>query len=396
MRSSTISCLVLAVLIGLVFAVPSLAQEKDKSATQTTTEGQEKEKEKNKTQTAADQAAQKASDDQRQSSAAAGAKQKISGIIVKRDGNNLVVRDRAKAEFNVTLTDATKIQERKKNPFRGAKSYDLASLVRGLWVEVEGRGDSGAVTAEKIKFTETEFRDASSLEARVDPVEDRVGETENRMTQAEQNAQRLSGQLEELAAVANTAKGGAKAAQETADKALSEANAANEKIVATNQRVGAVEERVTTVDNRINAVDDYEAKNTVNVNFKARSATLSAEARTALDELANQAKNEKGYVIQVAGFASADGDKEYNRRLSERRADAVIRYLIENHDISQRRIIVPYGYGELKPAGDNATRDGREQNRRVEVAILVSKGLGATATSANTPPQRASSVPQQQ
>jgi outer membrane protein OmpA-like peptidoglycan-associated protein len=356
MRNSKVFNLVLALMVGFVFAVPSLAQEKEKSATQITVE--------------------------------AGKKQKISGIVVRREGNDLVVRDRAKAEFKVNLADTTKIEERKSNPFRGAKKYEAASIVRGLWVEVEGRGaDSGAIIADKVKFTETEFRDASSLEARVDPVEDRVTETEGRMTQAEQNAQRLSGQIEELSAVANTARGGAKAAQETADKALSEVNAANERINVTNQRVAAVDERVTSVDNRLNAVDEYEAKNSTNINFRVGSAVLSKDAKASLDELAAQAKNEKGFVIQVAGFASADGGKEYNRRLSERRADAVIRYLMENHDIPQRRIITPYGYGELKPAADNTTRDGRKQNRRVEVAILVSKGL-VTPASASADAQR--------
>ncbi len=366
MKSSKVVNLVLALSVGLVFAAPSLAQENGKSATQITVE--------------------------------AGKKQKISGIVVRREGNDLVVRDRAKAEFKVNLAGTTKIEERKSNPFRGAKKYDASSIVRGLWVEVEGLGnESGAIVADKIKFTESEFRDASSLDARVNPVEDKVTETEGRMTAAEQNAQRLSGQIEELAAVANTAQGGAKAAQETANKALSEVNAANERINVTNQRVSAVDERVTSVDNRLNAVDDYEAKNSTNINFRVNSALLSKDAKTALDEIAAQAKNEKGFVIQVAGFASADGGKQYNRLLSERRANAVIRYLIENHDIPQRRIITPYGFGELKPAADNATRDGREQNRRVEVAILVSKGLAASTAdkSAETQGQRTSNVRQQ-
>jgi outer membrane protein OmpA-like peptidoglycan-associated protein len=285
----------------------------------------------------------------------------------------------------VAVTDATKISERKKNPFRMSRQYDAASLTRGLWVEVEGLGsDSGAITADKVKFTDEEWRDATALEARVDPVEDRVTDTEGRLTQAEQNAQRLSGQIEELNAVANMAKGGAKAAQETADRALAEIATTNERLGATNQRVGAV-------DDRVSAVDEYEAKNTVNVNFKVGSAVLLPDAKTALDELAEQTKNEKGYVIQIAGFASADGSKDLNRKLSERRANAVIRYLIENHDIPQRRIIVPFGYGELKPAADNTTREGREQNRRVEVSILVSKGL----TSAIGGGDKSSIAPQQ-
>ncbi len=111
---------------------------------------------------------------------------------------------------------------------------------------------------------------------------------------------------------------------------------------------------------------------------------LSREAKAALDEIAEQAKTGKGHVIQVAGFASADGNEALNRRLSQRRAEAVMSYLIENHDISQRRIITPLGYGEARAVADNTTRDGRKENRRVEVAILVSKGLTPAATGATS------------
>jgi outer membrane protein OmpA-like peptidoglycan-associated protein len=345
MKATKLLNLALALLIGLVASVPTIAQDQ-----------------------AANQGPRFES----------GKKQKVSGIIVKREGESIILLDRNRTEINVNLTGTTKIEEKKSNPFRSARQYDMNALVRGLWVEVEGRGnDSGLLVAEKVKFTDEKFQEAASLESRVDPVEDRVTDTEGRLTQSEQNQQRLSGQLEELAAVANTARGGAKAAQDTADKAIAEIAAANQRINETNQRVNSVDDRVSTLD-------DFEAKNKIAVNFRANSARLSDEAKTALDEIANQAKNEKGYVIEVAGFASADGNQEYNRRLSEQRTNAVIRYLIENHEIPQRRIITPYGYGELKPVGDNTTREGREQNRRVEVGILVSKGMSAAAGSSRT------------
>ncbi len=303
----------------------------------------------------------------------AGRKQKISGVVINREADKLTVRDITGGDVVVTVTGVTKITEKKANPFRSAKTYPVTALLRGLEVEVEGRGDSsGALVAEKIKFTDDDFGVARSLESRVAPVETRVTTTETRMdtaetriSAAEQNAQRLSGQLEELAAVANTARGGAKAAQETADQALAAANAARADIQATNDR--------------ITQMDLYEAKQNITVNFKVNSAVLSAEAKAALDELAAQAKNEKGYLIQVTGYASADGGKAYNRTLSERRAEAVRRYLAENHDIPLHRMITPFGFGELKPVAENDTRDGRKQNRRVEVAILVNKGLTASS-----------------
>ncbi|MCI0390408.1 MAG: OmpA family protein [Acidobacteria bacterium] len=298
-----------------------------------------------------------------------GRKQKINGVIVSREADKIIMRDLAGVDVVVNVTGSTKITEKKANPFRGAKTYPVTALLRGLEIEVEGRGsDGGTLVADKVKFTDNDYGVARSIESRVTPVETRVTTTEGRVdtaetriSAAEQNAQRLSGQLEELSAVANTARGGAKAAQETADNALAAAKAASADVQATNDR--------------ISQIDNYEAKQNITVNFKVNSAVLSDDAKAALDEIAQQAKNEKGYLIQVTGYASADGSEAKNRVLSERRADAVKRYLAENHDIPLHRMINPFGFGELKPVAENDTRDGRKQNRRVEVAVLVNKGL---------------------
>jgi outer membrane protein OmpA-like peptidoglycan-associated protein len=305
---------------------------------------------------------------------APGRKQKIEGVVLSREADKMTIRDINGSDVVVNVTGATRITEKKANPFRSARNYPVTALLRGLEVIVEGRGDSsGVLVAEKIKFTNDDFGVARSLESRVAPVETRVTTTEGRVdtaetriTAAEQNAQRLSGQLEELAAVANTARGGAKAAQETADQALAASKANSADIQATNDR--------------ITQIDNYEARQNIAVNFRVNSAVLSAEAKAALDEIAAQAKNEKGYLIQVTGYASADGGKMANRSLSERRADAVRRYLAENHDIPLHRMINPFGFGELKPVAENDTREGRKQNRRVEVAILINKGLTASAS----------------
>ena len=70
--------------------------------------------------------------------------------------------------------------------------------------------------------------------------------------------------------------------------------------------------------------------------------------------------------------------------LSQQRADNVIRYLVENHNLPLRRIVTPYGYGEAQPVADNKTREGRAENRRVEVKILVSRGLTQEAPQIKT------------
>jgi len=290
------------------------------------------------------------------------------GAIVKRGPDGFTLRDFNGSLVQVALTDSTIIKERKSNPFRGARNYGVTELIPGLKVEVKGNGaSSGELEAKEIRFTQDELRLANIMEARVIPVEERLTSGETRLTRTEENAQHISGQVSEVSTVANAARSSAKTAQETADTALESARQANE--AASNAKAG-----VLAANDRIAALDDFEAKTSLIVNFQVGASAISSEAQAQLDKFAEEAKNEKGFVIEVAGFASADGDEASNRVLSQKRADAVIRYLAENHSIPLRRFITPFGYGEKMPLGDNQTRDGRIKNRRVEAKILVSKG----------------------
>jgi outer membrane protein OmpA-like peptidoglycan-associated protein len=262
----------------------------------------------------------------------------------------------------VRLDDRTSVKT-KGGFLRGGSNYAQTSILRGLNLEIEGRGNgSGELLAEKIRFNESDMRVARAVESRAAPLEERATDTETKLTQVEANAQRLSGQLEELAAVSNAARGGAKAAQATADAAVAGVNATNE---------------------RISSLDDYAPQQTAAVNFKSGSAVLTADSKTTLDDIASKALNAKGYVLEVSGFADSRGSVALNRALSQRRADAVIRYLVENHNIPLRRIVTPYGYGELNPVAENDSKDGRAQNRRVEIKLLVNKGLTAPAPTMN-------------
>jgi OOP family OmpA-OmpF porin len=287
-----------------------------------------------------------------------GQKMKIKGVVTRRDSNTFTVRDNNGVDTIVRLDDRTSVKA-KGGFLRGGASYGQTQILRGLNLEIEGRGNaSGELVADKVRFNESDLRVARAVESRAAPLEDRASTTESKLSQVEQNAQRLSGQLDELAAVANTAKGGARAAQETADSAVAGVNATND---------------------RISALDDYEPQTVLAVNFRTGSALLSKDSKAQLDEVATKALNSKGYVIEVSGFADATGSVARNRLLSQRRADTVIRYLIENHSIPLRRIVTPYGYGESNPIAQNTSRDGRAQNRRVEVKLLVNKGLMQSA-----------------
>lgn len=278
--------------------------------------------------------------------AVSGQKYKLKGVVVsKDDANTFVVRDSVGVDTRIVISPNASI---KNNAFFGGDKYPVTAIVRGLNMEVEGVGDAaGAVSANKIRFDKTSLLTAQSIDARVAPAEERL-------TAAEQNAERVSGQIDELMAISNAAKGGAKAAQDTADAAVAGVNATNK---------------------RITDMDDYVVQSTATINFKVGSAVLSPEGKASLDQIASAITTLKGYVIEVTGFASADGDAKKNKALSERRAQAVKDYLIETHNVPLRRMSTSYGYGELQAVADNATREGREQNRRVEVKLLVSRGL---------------------
>lgn len=287
-------------------------------------------------------------------SVASGEKMKIKGVVTRRDSDTFTIRDNNGVDTIVRLDNRTSVKA-KGGFLRSGANYGQTQILRGLNLEVEGRGNAtGELLAEKVRFNDSDLRVARAVESRAAPLEDRAATTETKLSQVEQNAQRLSGQMDELAAVANTAKGGARAAQETADSAVA---------------------GVTATNDRISALDDYVPQSVLAVNFKVGSAVLSVDSKAKLDELATKALNAKGYVVEVSGFADTSGSVERNRALSQRRADAVIRYLVENHSIPLRRIVTPYGFGESNPIAENTSRAGRAQNRRVEVKLLVNKGL---------------------
>src|ERR1051326_6898384 len=291
-----------------------------------------------------------------------GQKIKIKGVVTRRDSDTFVVRDINGVETTGRLDEKTSVKTNGRF-LRSGTNHAQTSILRGLNVEVEGRGNaSGELAAEKIRVNEADMRVARAVESRAAPLETRVSTTQSKLSQVEANAQPLSGQLDELAAVSNAARGGAKAAQATADAAVAGVNATNE---------------------RISALDDYQPQDTAAVNFKTGSAVLSPDAKSTLDQLASKAMNAKGYVLEVSGYADSRGSVNFNRQLSQRRADAVIRYLVENHQIPLRRIITPYGYGEMNPVAENDTKEGRAENRRVEIKLLVNKGLTSPTPTMN-------------
>jgi outer membrane protein OmpA-like peptidoglycan-associated protein len=266
----------------------------------------------------------------------AGSKMKFRGVVISRDADVFTIRDRTRQDYQVLITDNTSIKTHG-GFLRSGKRYPVTDILRGLIVEVEGKGDAqGQLVADKIRFNESDMRAAITSDTRVSPVE--------------ANMERVAGQMDELYAVAAEARAEVKA-----------------------------------VNERVSALDDYDVQETVAVTFRTNSAILSPEAKQSLDELAAKTATAKAFMIEVAGHTDSTGSDAKNFRLSRARADAVVQYLAVQHKIPLRRFVTPMGYGKTEAVADNTTAAGREQNRRVEVKMIINRGLNQSTTNAARP-----------
>jgi len=111
------------------------------------------------------------------------------------------------------------------------------------------------------------------------------------------------------------------------------------------------------------------------VKFNVGSAAISANDEQQLKDLAQSATGLTGYIVEVMGFADSTGNAAMNTTLSEQRAKAVVTYLIQQGGVPIRHIVAPGAMGEYGAAASNESKAGRAENRRVEVKILVNKGI---------------------
>jgi OmpA-OmpF porin, OOP family len=126
---------------------------------------------------------------------------------------------------------------------------------------------------------------------------------------------------------------------------------------------------------RMGDIDQYNIKGTTNVNFDTGKAVLSEQGKADLCAAASTADGMKNAMLLVVGYTDSVGGQDYNQRLSERRASRVVNYLQQNCGWKPYRMLTPTGMSESDPLADNTTAEGKAQNRRVAVNILVSKGL---------------------
>jgi len=215
----------------------------------------------------------------------------------------------------------------------------------------------------------------------VAPVSQRVSATETKNTdqdkqlsthaaEIEATNRDLSQAKEKLSDVDNKATQAGHAAQAADQKAQGAQTAANSAQEAANGAKTFAEQGLDKLGHTVDTMNKYQMAKNETVLFNVNQSTLTKDAKQQLDDLGKQAEGMGRYVIEVQGFTDKTGPATYNDMLSQRRAETVARYLTTQFKIPVRNITM-LGEGYAMPVGNDKTRAGRKENRRVEVKLWV-------------------------
>jgi outer membrane protein OmpA-like peptidoglycan-associated protein len=259
-----------------------------------------------------------------------GHKAKVTGPIMSRDGDSLIVRDqRANAFVVIALTERTRVERTKKGFKFRHPDMDVTALVPGLTVEAEGVGNGqGGLDARKIAFDPGEFGGSAI------------------------SGQQLSAGtsvLKMVSAVQSPPNGRSVAGTSTTQP----------------------------VNYRVSDLGDYENVAQAGIYFAPGKTILDAGARKSLDRVADIAIPTPGYMIEVASYVAGTGSRQLDESLSAVRAEAVTQYLLNKKNIPMRRILTPAGSAATHPNAPATDPEGHALSCRVDVTVLVNNGPGA-------------------
>jgi len=274
----------------------------------------------------------------------------VKGMIMSRTGDTLVVNTGA-GNTTVVLTDDTTTKDDR--GLLGLEKQQLSDtvLIPGLKVLIDGTPDAqGRFVAKTITTDGDDLETAEMVQSGLHPTAQQV---EANMQAIEANRRDIAAQQALLAAHMESHAG---TPQETP------------------QTISAIE--ATT--SRFSALSEYEVKGLVTLKFNTGSSEISAADQDELKKLAETATSLTGYIIEVTGYADATGDAAMNTKLSEDRAKAAIVFLMQQGNVPVRHIVAPGAMGEYGAVATNETAAGRTENRRVEVKVLVNKGIAGS------------------
>lgn len=231
-------------------------------------------------------------------------------------------------------------------------------LIPGLKVRVDGSSDGlGQFRAQTITVDGDDLETSEMIQAGLHPTAEQVAAN---VVSIESNKKGIAANQQNISA-------------------NQQAIATNKEAIATHTQ--QIEKNINDIQentDRFDRLDDYSVKAEATVKFKAASSTLSKEDKEQLKKLAETATSINGYIVEVKGFADSTGKAAMNEKLSEDRAKAVIGYLMRECNLPVWRIVAPGAMGEFQPAASNENAAGRAENRRVEVKVLVNKGIAGS------------------
>jgi outer membrane protein OmpA-like peptidoglycan-associated protein len=279
---------------------------------------------------------------------ASGEKVKTKGVIMNRSGDTVTIKT-WDGTYTVVLNTESKVRQAIGLVGARHKDVDPSVLMAGLKVHFEGVGDDqGRVVAKNIDYDFDDLALAEVIQAGLNPT-------------AQQQAQNMQTYAENKVAT---------------DAAIA---AANVEIEANKQRIATNQSNIQLVADktkeRFTELTEWVPKAEATVHFDTGESIISDDHKAEIKAMAQQALNYKGYVIEVKGFADSVGRLSANTQLSKDRAESVVAYLLQECGVPVKNIVAPGALSETNPKATNETRAGRAENRRVELRVLVNRGV---------------------
>jgi OmpA-OmpF porin, OOP family len=282
--------------------------------------------------------------------AANGDKAKVKGMIISRTGESMVVSN-ADGKTTVVLDDSTEVRHPTGLVGLRKKQVSAAILIPGLKVSVDGTtDDQNRIVAKTITFDKNDLETAEMIQAGLHPTAEQVAANQEAIAA---NKEDIAGHGTELAAQ-------------------------KQDISSNKQQIEQNIKEIQDANDRFDQLTEYDVKGDLTLTFKSGSSEISQDDLAKLKQLGQKASSLTGYIIEVKGYADSTGNAAMNTKLSQDRAEAVINYLIQQCGIPIRHVVAPGAYGETNAVASNETSSGRAENRRVEIKVLVNKGVAGS------------------
>jgi outer membrane protein OmpA-like peptidoglycan-associated protein len=281
-------------------------------------------------------------------------KAQVEGMIIARAGDAMIVKT-TDENTTVVLDDSTKTKD-DKGLFGLDKQYmsDVV-LIPGLKVKVDGvSSGQGRVVAKTITVDGDDLETAEMIQAGLHPTAEQVAANEAQLAAHSKNI------------AAN---------QQNVQTNRQDIATSKQDITTHTQQIQQNMKDIEENTDRFTALSEYDVKGQATIKFAIGSFKISPEDMNQLKQLAQTATSLKGYIIEVTGYADSTGNAAMNTNLSEDRAKAVVTALMQQGGVPVRHIVAPGAMGEYGAAASNETAAGRAENRRVDVKVLVNKGI---------------------